>query len=83
MASNPEPRCADCRVAMEEGWVPDCTHGAVLQTHWQPGPPQKATFFGLEIGKKFSRDSMHPIRTFRCPGCGLLRAYAHPEAKKR
>ena len=69
-------KCPECGGKLEEGFIPDATYGQYLQTHWHSGPPEKAMFFGLNLGAKVSKSRMHPIKTFRCSGCGLLRSYA-------
>jgi len=72
----PEIReCPDCGALMEAGFVPDSTYG-YLQTHWHPGEPEESSFLGLKTGTKIERAQMIPVRTFRCPACGLLRSFA-------
>lgn len=69
-------KCPDCGSRMEEGFIPDVSQGACLQAQWHPGPPEKATFFGLPAGTKVDRKRMLPIRTLRCTSCGRLLSYA-------
>jgi hypothetical protein len=71
-----DPRCPGCSKSMEEGFVPDATHGAILQSHWMPGKPEKATFIGLPVGAKVDRKKQRAIAAWRCPTCGLLSFYA-------
>jgi hypothetical protein len=75
--------CPDCGGRMEEGFLPDVTHGQVLQGHWHPGKAEKAKFFGIPVGTKIARDRMLPVATFRCASCGLLRSYAPQKPKGR
>ena len=73
----PPPRtCPDCGSAMVDGFIPDATYGAILQTHWYEGDPEKATFLGLPTGLKVDRQRMIPVWTYRCSSCGLLKSYA-------
>jgi hypothetical protein len=62
---------------MEPGFVPDRTYGAVLQTCWHPGSPDKKSFLGLRpIGAKVDRQNLLRVTAFRCRDCGLIRHYA-------
>lgn len=69
-------QCPECGARMEEGFIPDSTYGAIVQTHWHPGPAEKSTFLGIHTGTKVEKTSMRPIRAHRCSRCGLLRLYA-------
>jgi hypothetical protein len=73
------PTCPDCRTPLEPGFIPDMTYGQILQTHWHPGEPEQASFFGLSVGLKADKKEMLPIRAHRCPRCGLLRSFARPD----
>ncbi len=75
-------KCPGCGGRMEEGFIPDITRNAVLPSCWHPGPPEKATFFGLPVGTKIDSKRMQPIRTWRCSSCGLLQSFAHPAQKR-
>ena len=70
------PRCADCEVAMEEGFVLDAMFGGFGEAHWHEGSPREARFLGMPAGVKPVGTRMAPIRGWRCPECGLLRLYA-------
>jgi hypothetical protein len=72
MYQSPEPRCAKCDGKMEEGFVADFTHGAVLQEQWVAGSPQKSFWVGTKIAGK---QCFHVI-TFRCAVSGHLESYA-------
>lgn len=66
----PHPQCPDCKRAMVAGYIPGPRHGYGLgdNTMWR------------EIGKQRGSGSPElydlPVRSFRCPSCGLLRNYA-------
>jgi hypothetical protein len=77
------PQCPDCRKVMKEGFIPDSSYAATLQSGWYPGPPDKATFLGMPNGVEVFLPGIHPIQAFRCPDCGLLRAYAFPKSKRK
>jgi len=71
-------KCPDCGGVMEEGFIPDSTYGAVLQTHWHRGTAEKTSFLGIDTGAKIDRSKMLPICSCRCSDCGLLRFFAKP-----
>ena len=71
-----EPSCPNCRLAMEEGFLPDASYGSILETHWHPGLANKTSFLGMPTGTKIDRSAMRVVQTFRCPQCGLLQSYA-------
>jgi len=73
---NENIRCPDCEAEMEKGFIPDNTHGGVLQAHWQKGEPDKKQFLGLDAGIKVKKDLLRPVICFRCGSCGLLKYYA-------
>ena len=67
--TSPRPECPSCRVAMQEGHVPDVGHnGRLLRTKWTEGPPEKSLLRGLATAGRLSVDTL----TFRCPKCGWL-----------
>ena len=69
-------KCPDCAEPMVEGFVPDSTYGAILQTHWYEGTPEETTFLGLPTGLAVDRKNMVAIQAWRCAECGLVRLYA-------
>ena len=77
------PSCPACRGAMEEGFVPDNTYGAVMQASWYAGPPEDYKFFGIPSGKKVSRDGLVPMEAWRCSSCGLVQLYAPKRSAKK
>jgi hypothetical protein len=77
------PRCAECRTAMEEGFLTDTTSSGTIEMHWHPGPPERSKFLGIEGAVKTDAKRMLSVRTFRCPKCGLLRSFALPKPEKR
>ena len=76
------PRCADCGVALEAGFVPDLTYGGYERAHWHRGEAVPRKFMGFPAGTTVTETRMFPIRAMRCPACGLLRLYAATGPKK-
>jgi hypothetical protein len=73
--------CPECGSAMEDGFIPDMTHGFVLQLAWQPGVPEDAKFLGLKNGVKINPAASLKITTRRCTNCGFLKLYAKPPSE--
>ena len=78
-------QCPDCGTEMEQGFIPDATQGAVVQTCWHQGTAESKTFLGIETGTgiKYDRTNMMPVTACRCTRCGLLKFYAKPKAEKK
>lgn len=68
---NDTPICSKCGSEMQEGFVPDNAHGAMLPSRWAEGVPEKSFWTGTK-----QPDRQVPITTFRCPRCGYLESYA-------
>jgi hypothetical protein len=70
----PNPVCPTCAVHLEEGYILDNMYGEGMRkaAEWVEGQPVMA-FFG---GVKTKHKNVWPVRSFRCPKCGLLREYA-------
>lgn len=70
----PSPQCPDCKQAMVAGYTPGTRHGYSFgdDTMWREIAGQR------ESGAPEIRDL--PVRSFRCPSCGLLRNYAFTHA---
>jgi predicted nucleic-acid-binding Zn-ribbon protein len=66
------PDCPKCRVRMEEGFIKDITHGAVLVSKWVEGAPEKGLLRSVKTRKKRQLD----VATYRCTRCGYLESYA-------
>ena len=66
------PACPKCDAVMEPGFVLDQTYGAMTQSAWIEGPPERSFWTGLKVK---GRDRL-PVTTFRCPECGFLESYA-------
>lgn len=67
------PQCPQCRVAMNEGFVPDLGHFNVpVAPKWTEGAPQPSFWQGLDLRHK----DRYAVATYRCPSCGLLQSYA-------
>ena len=64
-------RCPKCGGPMEAGFLRDSVQGKRVEG---PGPRS----FWTGAGPK-GRDE-HPVRSYRCGGCGFLESYARPEA---
>ena len=73
--------CSDCGAAMEEGFIPDMAHSAVLQLRWQRGIPEDCKFLGMKNGIKLIADKCVPVTARRCTKCGLLKLYAMPASE--
>jgi hypothetical protein len=71
------PRCPDCDVAMEEGFLVDNVNYGAVPARWHRGQP-KVIFLGAGPGTLGNR--MMEVIVHRCTDCGLLRSYA--QAKK-
>lgn len=67
-----EPTCPKCTLAMEAGYVLDQAYGAVAQSAWIDGAPERSFWTGL----KLKGHQRLPVTTFRCPKCGYLESYA-------
>ena len=70
--------CPKCQGNMMEGFVPDYTHGGVLQTRWVQGTPKRTFWFGIRI-----LDPVFAVTTYRCETCGFLESYATERVKLR
>jgi phage FluMu protein Com len=65
-------KCPKCNEEMEEGFIADYTHGAVLVSKWVEGEPEKSFWLGTKTrGKEKVK-----VKTYRCSGCGYLESYA-------
>ena len=68
--------CPKCQSRMEQGFVPDYTHGAMVVGRWAAGTPKKSWLFGTHVPAK---NLLIPIGTYRCSSCGYLEQYAREE----
>ena len=59
---------------MELGVTIDVGYGAVTQSAWIDGAPEKSIWTGL----KLKGHVRLPVITYRCPHCGYLESYAPP-----
>ena len=64
--------CPKCRARMDEGFIKDQTHGAVLASKWVEGPPEKSFWRGIKTRRK----KQVQVMTYRCSKCGYLESYA-------
>jgi hypothetical protein len=64
--------CTRCRTTMEPGFVLDQTYGAMAQSDWVAGKPERSFWTGLTVK---GRERL-PVTTYRCPKCGYLESYA-------
>lgn len=80
-----EPRCPDCQVTLEPGFVPDLAyesryHHETCRTFWLPGEPRGREWKAMVTGNTDLDDlGAMPIVVYRCPDCGLLRPYARKQ----
>lgn len=71
------PDCAKCHALMEIGVVFDRGHGNALnRSEWVEGEAERSFWRGFKTKGK----EKYPISSYRCPRCGYLELYAHPEA---
>jgi hypothetical protein len=68
------PRCPKCGAPMEAGFVLDQTYGAMTQSAWIGGLPERNFWTGL----KLKGHQRLPVTTYRCQACGFLESYARP-----
>jgi hypothetical protein len=73
--------CPEFGAAMEESFIPDMTHGAVIQLKWQRGLPEGAKFWGLKNGVKLNVNEGVEITARRCTECGFFKLYARPNGE--
>ena len=59
---------------MELGVIIDVGYGAVTQSSWVDGEPEKSIWTGLKLKGRVRI----PVITYRCPHCGYLESYAPP-----
>ena len=65
--------CPKCKSSMEEGFIPDGIDDARFTTAaWFEGQPKRSFWTGVKTARK----DRHPVRTYRCTGCGYLECYA-------
>ncbi|HEV7858099.1 MAG TPA: PF20097 family protein [Pyrinomonadaceae bacterium] len=64
--------CSECDGEMEEGFILDSTHGALMVSRWLSGKPEPSWWQGTKTKGKKARI----IETYRCVKCGLLKSYA-------
>ena len=65
-------RCPKCDTTMEQGFILDRTHGAVLSAEWVGGTPEKSAFAGI---RKLRKRPRFLVMSYRCPKCGYLESY--------
>ena len=65
-------------MVLEEGFIPDYSHGTAFKSMWVKGDSEEHRFLGIELeGIKPPKISEGlPIKAYRCPECGLLEFYA-------
>lgn len=72
--------CPDCKVEMDEGFMPDFAFNAVIQLLWHPGKAQSQTILGMSIDSlKLDQSQCIPLTAHRCPESGLVRTYANKQ----
>jgi len=73
-----DPKCPQCRVPMELGFLLDLSNGGTGKVaRWVEGEPGKSGWTGLRLKGRTLRD----IVSYRCPQCGLLLDFAREIAK--
>lgn len=66
--------CPDCKIEMENGFIPEMFPTGAWHTSWHPGEAVQKLLGGI----RFRRESLVPIKAYRCNGCGLVKLYANP-----
>jgi hypothetical protein len=64
--------CRRCGARLEPGYLVDHGYGAIYPMGWTHGQPKWNKWLGLKVQRK----DLLPVRTYRCPKCGLLESYA-------
>ena len=77
MTKHPQ-ECSKCGGKMEQGFIPDLTHGGRLVNQWAQGVPEKSFWTGTK-----APDETIPIGVFRCASCGYLEQYARTDFSPR
>lgn len=72
--SESNTNCPKCSAELEEGFILDYTHGAIVPSNWVEGEPVKSFWTGTKISDK----KQLQVKTFRCVRCGFLESYAKP-----
>jgi hypothetical protein len=63
---------------MEEGFIPDAVFGGYMAARWHKGKPTPASkLLGVDARAYVVGTRTMPLSAWRCPGCGLVRTYAH------
>ena len=76
---NPPETCPKCEGQMQEGFIPDKTHGGgQVVSRWIAGVPEWSFWQGTKISGK----EQYPVQSFRCSRCGFLESYANDQADK-
>ncbi len=77
-----EPKCPDCQIGMEVGFLPDRGYNETHRASWHRGvDADLKSFDSWKAAKVYFENETLPIKAYRCPECGLLRLYAN-EAEK-
>jgi predicted nucleic-acid-binding Zn-ribbon protein len=67
-------RCPKCSTTMEQGFILDRTHGAVLAAEWVAGVPDRSIWTGI---RNLRKRPLYQVMTHRCPKCGFVESYAN------
>lgn len=73
----PTPRCRDCAVDMQFGFMPDLAYGQMVIQRWIPGDPKPSWSWGDFSVRQYRSDSLLTI-SYRCPKCYRLETFAPP-----
>ena len=77
--SSLDPKCPQCRVPMEVGFLLDHGHGNSGQvSRWVSGEPGKPGWTGLKLKGR----TLRQIDSYRCTQCGLLLDFAREIVKE-
>ena len=66
--------CPKCQGAMETGFIPDASYGAILLSNWTEGAAEKNFLQSIKLkGRR-----QIPLTAERCTQCGFVELYARP-----
>ena len=63
-------KCPKCNGSMQEGWIPDWSHGGIRCLEWTPGQPEHAW-----LGNYKTPTDRAPIIAYSCCDCGYIELY--------
>jgi hypothetical protein len=65
------PTCGKCGGGMEQGFMIEATHGAVVPPEWAEGEIERSFWTGVAVKGR----ARYTVKTYRCTDCGFLESY--------